>query len=113
MDDLSSQECELCRVGAPMVTDDEVVELMPQVPGWAIVESDGVKMIERVFKFKNFVEALAFTNNVGELAESENHHPAIVTEWGSVKVTWWTHKIKGLHKSDFVMAAKAGKIYDA
>jgi 4a-hydroxytetrahydrobiopterin dehydratase len=75
------------------------------------VEREGIKRLERTFKFKNFVQALAFTNKVGELAEAEGHHPAILTEWGKVTVTWWTHKIRGLHRNDFVMAAKTDRLY--
>jgi 4a-hydroxytetrahydrobiopterin dehydratase len=66
-----------------------------------------------VYSFNNFVEAIAFTNRVGELAEEENHHPALLTEWGKVTVTWWTHKIRGLHRSDFIMAAKTDKYYQS
>jgi len=71
-----------------------------------VVEKDGIKRLERSFDFEDFVGALAFTNNVGELAEREGHHPDILTEWGRVTVSWWTHKIGGLHKNDFIMAAK-------
>jgi len=81
------------------------------VPDWQLLERNGIPQLERVYKFKNFVEALAFTNRVGELAEQEGHHPAILTEWGRVTVTWWTHKIKGLHRNDFIMAAKADQLY--
>ncbi len=77
-----------------------------QIPDWNVVEKDGIKRLERVFKFKNFTEALAFTNRVGQIAEEEDHHPAILTEWGKVTVTWWTHAVKGLHRNDFIMAAK-------
>ena len=92
------------------MADDEIAGLNLQVPEWRIVEIDGIKRLERVFKFKNFAEALKFTNQIGELAEGEGHHPAILTEWGRVTVTWWTHKIKGLHRNDFIMAAKTDKI---
>jgi len=88
-----------------------MAELHPHVPDWQIVERDQVKRLERAFKFKNFVEALQFTNRVGELAEEEGHHPALLTEWGRVTVTWWTHKIKGLHRNDFIMAAKTDELY--
>jgi 4a-hydroxytetrahydrobiopterin dehydratase len=88
-----------------------MAELHPQVPDWQIVERDQIKRLERAFKFKNFVEALQFTNRVGELAEEEGHHPALMTEWGRVTVTWWTHKIKGLHRNDFIMAAKTDGLY--
>ena len=71
---------------------------------------DGIKRLRRAFKFKDFREAMQFTNRVGELAEQEDHHPAILTEWGKVTVTWWTHKIKGLHRNDFIMAAKTDSL---
>ena len=81
-------------------------ELKSQLPDWALVERQGIPQLERVFSAKDFAEALAFTNRVGALAEAEGHHPAILTEWGRVTVTLWTHKIRGLHRNDFVMAAK-------
>lgn len=110
MDNLSEMKCVACRRGAPTVTDEEIVELRTQVPDWQIVERDGVKRLERVFTFPNFVQALAFTNEVGAIAEEEGHHPALLTEWGKVTVTWWTHKIGGLHSNDFIMAAKTDKL---
>lgn len=103
---LNTDHCEACRADAPRVTQAEIEALMPQIPGWAIVSVGGVKQLERVFSFPNFVDALAFTNKVGALAEAEGHHPALLTEWGRVQVRWWTHKINGLHRNDFVMAAK-------
>jgi|SRR5690606_12758725 len=106
MTDLVHEICEACRADAPKITDDELKELMPKVPDWRIVERNGVRQIERVFPFGNFTEALTFTNRVGQVAEEEGHHPAILTEWGKVTVTWWTHKIKGLHRNDFIMAAR-------
>jgi 4a-hydroxytetrahydrobiopterin dehydratase len=106
MQPLAFQHCEACRAGAPTVTDEERAELLPQIPEWRVVERDGIERLERVFRFGNFVDALEFTNRVGELAEAEGHHPALLTEWGRVTVTWWTHKIRGLHRNDFVMAAR-------
>ena len=97
-----------CRSDTPPVTQAELAELLPQVPGWRVVERDGVRRLERVFALPSFVEALAFTNRVGALAEAEGHHPALLTEWGRVTVSWWTHAIGGLHRNDFVMAAKTG-----
>ena len=108
---LIEEACEACRAGAPQVTDSELTVLLKEVPDWHVEERNDEKQLERVFKFKNFAQALAFTNDVGELAESENHHPAILTEWGRVTVTWWTHKIGGLHKNDFVMAARTDQLY--
>lgn len=90
---------------------DEIATLKPQVSDWDVIEAEGIPRLQRVFKFKNFASALAFTNLVGELAEAEDHHPALLTEWGKVTVTWWTHKIKGLHQNDFIMAARTDDLY--
>jgi 4a-hydroxytetrahydrobiopterin dehydratase len=106
MSRLSSEQCVACRRDAPPVTDAEITELKPQIPDWQVVERDGIRRLERPFTFPDFAAALAFTNRVGALAEREGHHPALLTEWGRVTVTWWTHKIRGLHRNDFVMAAK-------
>ena len=110
---LSQIKCVACRVGEPTITPDEITKLRPQVPGWSIGDRDGINRLERVFRFKDFAEALAFTNKVGEIAEEEGHHPSILTEWGKVTVTWWTHKIKGLHRNDFIMAAKTDRLLNS
>lgn len=110
MNDLKDQKCEACRAGSPLVTQEEIDELMPQIPEWQIIEEEGIKRLVRIFKFSSFAEALSFTTKVGEQADEEGHHPAILTEWGKVTVTWWSRKIKGLHKSDFIMAAKTDNI---
>ena len=88
------------------MTDAEGAELHRQVPDWEIVEVDGVKRLVRVFPATDFAQALEFTNKVAALAEEQGHHPALLTEWGRTTVSWWTHKIKGLHRNDFIMAAK-------
>jgi 4a-hydroxytetrahydrobiopterin dehydratase len=106
MDTLGNQKCTACRGDSPRVTEAEISELKPQIPEWALVEKEGIQRLERVFRFTNFAEALNFTNRVGALAEEEGHHPAILTEWGRVTITLWTHKIRGLHRNDFIMAAK-------
>ena len=106
MEALAASSCVACRADAPRVSEDEVAELHPQVPEWRLHDVDGVPRLTRVFTFSNFAEALDFTRRVGEVAEAEGHHPALLTEWGRVTVSWWTHKIRGLHRNDFVMAAK-------
>jgi 4a-hydroxytetrahydrobiopterin dehydratase len=111
MINLASRKCVACRAGEPTLTDDEIAQLQPQIPDWQVKEVDGMKRLERVFKFKNFAQALEFTNKIGAVAEEENHHPLIITEWGKVTLVWWTHVIKGLHKNDFIMAAKSDKLY--
>jgi 4a-hydroxytetrahydrobiopterin dehydratase len=111
MEQLTQLKCVACRAGEPTVTEAEIAEFSQQVPSWRIVNVDGINRLERSFTFPNFVEALNFTNRVGALAESEGHHPAILTEWGKVTVAWWTHKIGGLHRNDFIMAAKTDQLY--
>jgi len=106
MGTLTTEKCTACNRDSPLVTDSDIRELKPQIPDWMLVERDGIQRLERVFNVKDFVAALNFTNRVGALAEAEGHHPAILTEWGRVTVTLWTHKIRGLHRNDFIMAAK-------
>jgi len=111
MTELSKKTCTACRPGAPLATEDEISDFLPQIPAWEIVTVDAVRRLKRSYTFKNFADAIAFTNQVGALAETEAHHPALLTEWGSVTVSWWTHKIKGLHVNDFIMAAKTDQLY--
>ena len=111
MASLSKETCVACRRGTPQVTAEDIAELKPQISQWQLIEREGIKRLDRMFRFSNFAEALAFTNELGELAETEGHHPAILTEWGKVTVTWWTHKIRGLHRNDFIMAAKTDQIF--
>lgn len=110
MANLRDMECVPCRGNEPAVTDEEIAAYRPQIPDWEIIEVEGVKHLKRAFSFKNFAEALAFTNRVGELAEKEDHHPMLITEWGKVTVHWWTHKIGGLHRNDFIMAARTDNL---
>ena len=111
MTDLHQMKCVACRAGEPTLADDEINMLRPQVPEWQVKDVEGMKRLERVFKFKNFAQALEFTNKIGAIAEEEDHHPLIITEYGRVTVNWWTHKIGGLHKNDFIMAAKSDELY--
>ncbi len=111
MSELSQQGCEACRADAPKISDEELRELMPQIPDWAVIVDDGIMKLEREYTFPNFVDAMAFANRVGDVAESVDHHPAILSEWGKVTVTWWSHKIKGLHKNDLICAARTDEVY--
>ncbi|WP_022663836.1 4a-hydroxytetrahydrobiopterin dehydratase [Desulfospira joergensenii] len=106
MNNLITHKCVPCEKGSPVATKDEIEAYKPQVPDWDIVDIGGSQALKRVFRFKNFKKALAFVNQVGELAEAEYHHPSLVLDWGRVEVVWTTHKIKGLHKNDFSMAVK-------
>ena len=111
MDNLSEQTCEACRADAPRISDEELKQLMSEIPDWEVVVVDGVMQLKRQFGFPNFAQAMAFSNRVGDLAEDAGHHPAILTEWGGVNVAWWTHKIGGLHRNDLIMAARTDKAY--
>jgi 4a-hydroxytetrahydrobiopterin dehydratase len=111
MADLTQDTCVPCKGGVPTLTDEEIAALNPQVPDWKVAEVDGVKRIRREYKFKDFRQALDFTVQVGELAEREAHHPDIHLAWGKVVVETWTHKIRGLHHNDFVLAAKADELF--
>jgi 4a-hydroxytetrahydrobiopterin dehydratase len=106
MRDLTNQQCSACRSGAPRATEAEISDFKQNIPEWTLVDRNAIQRLERAFSFRNFAEALTFTNRVGALAEEQGHHPAILTEWGKVTVTLWTHKIRGLHQNDFIMAAK-------
>jgi len=106
MSELTQMSCEACRAGAPEVSGEELAELMKEIPDWRIETRDGVMQLEKVYTFKNFKGAMSFSNKVFDLAEAEGHHPGVLTEWGKVTVTWWTHAIQGLHKNDLVCAAK-------
>jgi 4a-hydroxytetrahydrobiopterin dehydratase len=112
MSAMSQMRCTACRGDEPTLTDAEIAQMHPQVPEWRVVQREGIKRLERVFGFRNFAQALAFTNRVGEQAEKEGHHPALLTEWGKVTVTWWTHKIGGLHQNDFIMAARTDELFE-
>lgn len=110
MSQLAERKCEACDAGGQQLTDDELRQLQPEIPDWELVTLDGERQLRRVFSFKNFAQALAFANRVGALAETYNHHPALLVEWGKVTVRWWTHKIGGLHLNDTVMAAKTDQL---
>ena len=107
---LASQECEACRPDSPRVPADEAKQLLKDIPEWTIIQQDGVDRLQRVYKFKDFVSALNFTNTVGRIAEEAQHHPLLITEWGRVTVQWWTHSISGLHKNDFILAARTDRL---
>jgi len=107
---LSEISCEACRSDANQLSEQEINDQINQLPEWSVITEDDVKKLRKAFKFKNFVDALEFTNKVGVLAEEHGHHPDILTEWGKVTVTWWSHKIRGLHQLDFVLAFKTNEL---
>lgn len=103
---LDQEKCMACRPGAPRVEGDELHGLMAQLPGWEMIEADGIARLTRLYPRENFLAALDLANAVGAIAEAEDHHPEIVVEWGKLRVSWWTHTVNGLHRNDFIMAAK-------
>ena len=109
MSDLALSTCEACRIDAPMVSDDEAFILIKEIEGWDLID-DGVKKLKKEFSFSKYSDSVNFSNKVSDMAEQEDHHPQIILEWGKVTVIWWSHKIMGLHKNDFICAAKTNNI---
>jgi 4a-hydroxytetrahydrobiopterin dehydratase len=107
-EDLASQTCIPCRGGVPPLKGAELQQILQQVPQWKAVNEHH---LTRAFTFPDFNQALAFVNRVGELAEQQGHHPDILLTWGKAEITLWTHKIDGLTRSDFIMAAKIDHLY--
>jgi 4a-hydroxytetrahydrobiopterin dehydratase len=105
MADLRKESCVPCRAGLPLGSA-EIGTLWGRLPGWGIASRNGVKRLEKSFTFPDFTRALAFTVKVGRMADRQDHHPEILLEWGKATVSWWTHKVRGLHRNDFICAAK-------
>jgi len=108
---LDKNSCEPCRGGIPPLSESEAEALLTETPKWSLI--DNSTKIKRNFAFDNFVDALAFVNKLGELCESEGHHADISFGWGYCEVTFYSHKIGGLHKNDFIMAAKLNTLYQS
>ncbi len=106
MNNLSQEHCSPINATSKSLDEKEAGQLLSQLDGWKIINKENELRLEKTFSFKDFQQALNFTDRVGRLANEEDHHPALLTEWGKVTVDWWTHKIKGLHRNDFIMAAK-------
>ncbi len=104
--DLASKTVVPSRGGEQPLTQEQINKYLLTIPEWGIVEREGIPRLERRFKFSDFKEALTFTNQVGDIAEEVDHHPAILVTWGMAAVSWWTHVINGLHENDFIMAAR-------
>jgi 4a-hydroxytetrahydrobiopterin dehydratase len=105
--ELAAKTCVPCRGGIPPMPREDAETLLADTPGWAL--NDQATQIERTFKFGDFAQALAFVERVAALAEAEGHHPDITFGWGYCRVVFYTHKIKGLHENDFIMAAKVNE----
>jgi len=112
MNELAQEHCVPITATSQRLEKEEASELLAEVTGWEILNQDGEPRLEKTYQFEGFKQALEFTQRIGNAADEENHHPALLTEWGKVTVDWWTHKIKGLHRNDFIMAAKSDKLYN-
>lgn len=113
MTELKQDHCVACSGDAPPLNSEEIQSLLSELSGWEVIEEEGTPRLKKQYSFKNFSTALEFTNRIGMIAEVEDHHPAILTEWGKVTVFWWTHAIHGLHRNDFIMAAKTDHLFQS
>ena len=105
---LAANKCEPCRGDVPPISPEEARELIREIPEWEMVE--GATKIRKTFRFRNFAQAMAFAGKVGDLAEEQGHHPDLSVGWGYCTVAFQTHKIHGLHRNDFIMAAKVNDL---
>ena len=110
MAELQSQSCEACKIDAPRLTDTEITNLISEINDWDLIK-EPVKQIKKIFSFPDYQSGVNFLNAVATMADQEDHHPELVLEWGKVTVIWWSHKIKGLHKNDFICASKTDNLY--
>ncbi len=110
MNSIYKKECAPCKTGADKMSSSQIESQIQLLSGWDIIKQGEISQLRKTFKFKNFEQALKFTNKISEIAESEDHHPSILLEWGKVMITWWTHTVQGLHINDFIMAAKTDNI---
>ncbi len=110
MSDLSTEALDTSQANAKKLLSEQIDSLLAQLPDWVVKQVDSVERLEKVYSFKDFSAALAFTNQVGALAEQEDHHPALLTEWGQVTVTWWSHGLGGVHRNDLMMAARTDQL---
>jgi 4a-hydroxytetrahydrobiopterin dehydratase len=108
--DLADKQCVPCRGGVPPLSSDRAQELLTELGGEWRIDAQGHLM--REYSFGNFVDALAFANRVGDIAEEQAHHPDLYVAWGKCGVEIWTHKIEGLTESDFYLAAKVSRAYE-
>lgn len=113
MTTLLNKTCEACNLVTEKASEILVSAWLQEITDWQLISVAKVKQLERIFIFKDFQQALIFTNKIGMLAEQENHHPMLITEWGQVTVRWWTHSIQGLHQNDFICAAKTDALYSS
>ncbi len=111
MSELSAEQCTRPPKGTHPLNPIEIDNLLPLVEGWLVISSEEVPKLQKLFRFKRYKDALDFVLAVGLAAEEQDHHPRIVIEYGKVTIEWWTHVVNGLHRNDFIMAAKTDELY--
>lgn len=109
---LQNESCLPCRQDATPLTADEATALLPAIPKWTLVQRDGISQLELIHRCNDFAAALALANRVGELAEAEDHHPELIVEWGRLTIRYWTHTLRGLHRNDFILAARTSRLLE-
>ena len=111
MTQLFKETCVACSIDTIPLSRDEIESLMPEIEGWELINDDHINKLRRVFVTGDYTRSMTFTNEVAALAEEADHHPQLIVDYGAVTVIWWSHKIKGLHKNDFIMAAKTSALF--
>jgi 4a-hydroxytetrahydrobiopterin dehydratase len=113
MTQLSDLQCKATAADAGLLSAEQIAELLPQIPGWTTSNPGQILQLEKTFSFNSFVAAMDFANQLSLIAEANDHHPALLIQYGSVTVNWWSHSIRGLHLNDFILAAKTNKAYSS
>ena len=108
---LSEMQCTACNKNTRLLNDNEIALLKNELSDWQVFNDSGINKLSQRFVTKNYTRSMAFTNAVAQLASEINHHPLMIVEYGAVTVVWWSHIIKGLHKNDFIMAAKTSELF--
>ena len=106
MKSLSQSVCEACTSASPALSLEQCQTLLQQLNGWQLASAGGMAQLSKTYLFADFKQALNFSNQIGCISEQQNHHPTLLTEWGKVTVNWWSHSVRGLHRNDFIMAAR-------
>ena len=113
MQNYESKVCVACHPDASKATKEQINEFLNNYLEWELIEDNQAQQLKRNYKFNDYTGAVDFTKKIADISEKEKHHPSILLEWGKVTVRWWTHKIKGLHENDFIMATKTDEIYNS
>ncbi len=111
METLAQEQCVPCTGDVPRLNDDEIKELHMNAPMWEVADAEDGKQLQRSFDFERYPDGLIFATRVGRLAQEQDHHPTITISFKKVLLEWNTHAIKGLHRNDFIMAAKSDEAY--